>query len=188
MTMRHDLPCFLLSVGIAALLLAGQGASAQEIAVPNGSFEQATGGQPDQWTISGGTGGVVEGDAVDGGRCLRIDAAPDDTYYWRSEALPLEASTVYALRYWGKRLGEVGQGTTIAGPIFCNVDRGNMYEDWEEFVNIFMTPAAVDPDEAWIRLGHWHQTIPVCSTMFASTRSNLCTNRWTISSWATANR
>ncbi len=154
-------------------------AGAQEVPVPNPSFEELTAaGLPADWTLSGGTGSVSDVRVRQGNRCILVEGTGDkeSTNFWRSPNLPLIPGGVYSLRYMMRR--EEGQGVggcAITGMNVCNVDHPDVGEKWQEMRQIIAVPTA--PGDAWLRFGQWEakgkysfdavhlcQTIPVYRT------------------------
>lgn len=139
---------------IAMLLLSGSVVWGAPITVPNWSFEAGEDG-PLEWTLSGGQGEWLRGDAADGERAVAVVGDGEQDNHWRSAPLDLEPSTVYRLRFRGRNLGGQG-GTPVTGPVFCNRDLGTMPAAWTTYESIFMTPRTITADNSWLRMGQWH--------------------------------
>ena len=145
--------CILLLCALAAAPVA----PAQQVAVPNPSFEEVTAdGLPVGWTLSGGTGGVSDVRVRQGDRCLMVEGTgeKESSNFWRSTALPLEPGAVYSLHYLMRR--EEGQGVggcAITGTNLCNVDWPDVGGKWQEMRQIIAAPTV--SGEAWLRFGQW---------------------------------
>lgn len=126
----------------------------QVIEAPNASFEEGD-GAPTGWSLSGGEGKWLEGEASDGARSVQVTGTGADTNYWRSEPLSLEPSSVYMVTFDARGWGGAS-GTAISGPHFCNRDLGALPEDWESFSSVFVTPATFEAGMGWLRFGQWH--------------------------------
>jgi hypothetical protein len=132
-------------------------AGAQEVPVPNSSFEELTAdGLPVGWTLSGGTGGAYDVRVRQGKQCVQVRGTgeKENTSFWRSPNLSLEPGAVYSLRYLMRQ--EEGQGvggSAITGMNLCNVDWPDVGEKWQEMRQIIAAPTV--PGEAWLRFGQW---------------------------------
>jgi hypothetical protein len=153
------------SVGFAGLLLTlatvSYTVTAQVVPIPNHSFENVVETAPVGWSLSSGRGYVTSDCAADGQKALLVAGTGQDTNYWRTPDLPLEPSSVYALHFSARRFGRKSQGTPISGPVFCNVDHAWLGRDWQDFRDVFMTPASIRENRAWLRFGQWHEEQPV---------------------------
>ena len=142
-------------LSITVLLLAASAALGQTVGVPNPSFEEGSGTQPQGWTLVGGKGGWLDSGAADGKRAVAVTGAGDDNSYWRSGPLPMLPQTLYRLAFKARRVDGQG-GTPVTGPVFANRDLGEIPTEWKAYESIFTTPGKLPPDEAWLRFGQWH--------------------------------
>lgn len=146
---------FCRNVAMLSALLSGVALSAlgQELAVPNGSFEEADGGRPLHWTLVNGQGRLISEEPGDGAQSALIEGDPETTSYWKSQPVPLRPRSLYALHYKVKRIGE-GGGPPVAGPVFSNyvlysTDIGR----WNDRTLVFQTPDDLTPEGSWLRFG-----------------------------------
>lgn len=143
----------LFSIILALDLLALNPSWAQSLPLPNPSFEAGGEQTIAHWTLENGPGRPTTQDPGDGQRSALVQGDPDATSYWRSEPLPFEPRTLYAMRYLVKRTGE-GGGPPVAGPVFSNyVLYTTDLNQWNDFTLIFQTPDDLTPDRAWLRFG-----------------------------------
>jgi len=136
---------------VSALMLSfwSAGAVAQEVPIPNPSFELGR-EKPDGWFLEGGKGGW-EKEGHSGKRSISVTGNGSDSNYWRCEALPLEPDSVYRVSFFAKQEG--GDGCIISGLNSVNRDfRGTT--EWREFSFIFQTPS--DLKNSFIRFGQYH--------------------------------
>ncbi|MCX5685187.1 MAG: hypothetical protein NT049_16120, partial [Planctomycetota bacterium] len=112
------------------VLAAAQVAWGQTVAVPNPSFEEGA-DSPTGWTLQGGQGRWLTGDAADGKKAVVATGKgkSEGSSSWVSGPLPLAPSTVYRLRFQARSIGASG-GTPVSGPAFCNRDLGQIPEKW----------------------------------------------------------
>lgn len=138
------------------LILLGSPESAQPqvISLPNSSFEQGE-TTPEGWSLSSGQGEWLKGDDADGERAIAVTGNGDDSNYWRSASFPFAPSATYQIAFRARNL-DAAEGTPVTGPVFCNRDLGRIAAEWTEYRSIFVTPAAVDTGNAWVRFGQWH--------------------------------
>ena len=137
---------------ILALTVCGTVAAAQTIPVRNGSFDEDP--VADQtWSLSGGAGDWL---ADESGGAVSVTGMGDDTNHWRSEPLALEPSGLYQVRFRARALTAKGQGTAISGPVFSNRDLGVPPQEGQDYTTVFLAPANVSPESAWVRFGQWH--------------------------------
>jgi len=132
----------------------------QPVAVPNPGFEEGAVGRvgPSGWVLAGEGEWLGEGRAGEARADERSIAATgngDNTSYWRSDPLPLEADGVYQVSFYARSVAGEG-GTPITGPVFCNVDLGGIPEEWERYSSVFVAPHEVTEEVAWLRFGQWH--------------------------------
>ncbi len=146
MKLRHAVMCVLLPMATQAFC--------QVIEVPNASFEQGA-DKPTGWTLSGGQGRWLEGEAADGRRAIAATGSGEDSSYWRSGPIAFEPSALYRLRFRARNLDGQG-GTVISGPVFCNRDLGHIADEWRSYTSLIVTPAQIAPDASWLRFGQWH--------------------------------
>ncbi|HNV21987.1 MAG TPA: hypothetical protein PKM22_10070, partial [Candidatus Hydrogenedentes bacterium] len=106
----------------AAGIVAVPASLAQTVEVPNASFEAGQEG-PAGWTLSGGAGKWLDGEASGGARAIQVTGTGSDSNYWQSAPLALEPSSVYIVTFDARGWGG-GSGTAISGPHFCNRDLG----------------------------------------------------------------
>jgi len=125
----------------------------QVVEVPNPSFEAGE-TKPSGWTLSGGSGERLEGDAPDGQRCVSVTGSGKDSTYWRTGPLALAPSSIYRVEFKARSLGGAG-GTPITGPVFCNRDL-QFSEKWRSYSSVFFTPRDVKAAGPWLRFGQWH--------------------------------
>jgi len=128
---------------------------AQGVPVPNPSFEEGV-GQPVGWTFVGGNGSWLD-EGWESAHAVAVTGNGEDSTYWLSEPLALEANAVYVLRFHVRAIDGGGGGTPITGPGFCNRDLGEIPPDWTEFSSTFITPAQVDPEATRLRFGQWQR-------------------------------
>ena len=149
MIKRLSLPLLL-----SLLLGSPESAPSQKITLANPSFER---GQttPQSWSLSSGRGEWLKGDASDGERAITVTGDGEDNNYWRSASLPFAPTATYQIAFRARNLGAT-DGTPVTGPVFCNRDLGRIAAEWTEYRSIFVTPAAVDTGNAWVRFGQWH--------------------------------
>ena len=149
-------------------------AGAQQVAVPNPSFEELTAdGLPVGWTLSGGTGSASDVRVRQGNRCAVVQGTgeKESSNFWRTAALPLIPGGVYSLHYMMRREEAQGAGgSAITGMNVCNVDYPDVGEKWQEMRQIIAVPTA--PGEAWLRFGQWEakgkysfDAVRLCQTM-----------------------
>jgi len=147
------------SSGLALLMLAAaQVAWGQTVAVPNPSFEEGA-DSPAGWTLQGGQGRWLSGDAADGTKAVAASGRgkSEGSSSWRSAPLALAPSTVYRLRFQARGLGASG-GTATSGPACCNRDLARLPEKWTTFDSIFVTPRDPKPDDMRLCFGQWEVT------------------------------
>ena len=137
----------------AAGIVAVPASLAQTVEVPNASFEAGQEG-PAGWTLSGGAGKWLDGEASGGARAIQVTGTGSDSNYWQSAPLALEPSSVYIITFDARGWGG-GSGTAISGPHFCNRDLGALTESWQSYSSVFFTPATIGPGEGWLRFGQW---------------------------------
>jgi len=136
-------------VGLAAC---GLPVSAQNL-LTNPGFEQGSQG-PVGWRLEGGNQGQWASPGRQSRRCLSVTGEGKNSFYWRSEELPLEPGGVYRLRFWGRSEGEVSGGCVIAGLSRVNHDF-RFSDSWQPYSFVFTVPA--DGATDFIRLGQWEQ-------------------------------
>lgn len=154
----------------AVLAVAGGGLSAlaQEVIIPNASFEEGDAGTITHWVMEHGEGRPTTG-GQDGSRAALVAGDTGATSYWRSEALDFAPRSVYAMHFRAKRVGE-GGGPPVAGPVFSNLilystDIG----EWTDYTLIFQTPDDMTPERAWLRLGQ-ARMLEECTVEFDDVR------------------
>jgi hypothetical protein len=142
--------CVLFTAG----LLLWDGGAGAGLPVPNPAFEEGEEG-PEGWTLSGGAGAWLD-EGASGARSVAVTGTgkTGDTNYWRSKTLPLEAFSLYELRFQARRLDGAG-GNPISGPVFCNRDLNELSEEWRGYRSIFITPSDLSPGSSWLRFGQW---------------------------------
>jgi Glycoside hydrolase 123, catalytic domain/Glycoside hydrolase 123 N-terminal domain len=140
-----------LLIATAAMAVSGMALS---VTLPNPSFEEGQDG-PDGWTLSGGEGAWIEGAAADGRKAVVVRGDGKNNNYWRSAAIPFAPSSVYSVRFRARGIGG-SSGTPTTGPVFCNRDLGKIAGEWKSYASVFMTPATITPDQAWLKFGQWH--------------------------------
>ena len=151
------LPWRILTVCTILLLPLTSGVWAQNVPIANPSFEDGD-STPQHWTLSGGEGSLQKVEGASGKNAIVVKGTGEDSNFWRSEALPLEPSSLYRLRFRGRSLDATG-GVGMSGPMFCNRDLGSLRpEAWKDYTSYFMTPKNMTPEKAWIRFGQWHKT------------------------------
>jgi hypothetical protein len=141
------------------LALCGYAAGAQTISILNSTFEADPSVGPG-WSLSGGVGEWLSGDSVTD-RSIAVTGTGDDTNYWRTDVLSLEPTTLYQVRFRARALSAAGGGTAISGPVFCNRDLGVPPQEGQEYATVFLAPANLTTELAWLRFGQWHMTGPV---------------------------
>ena len=134
--------------------LAPLSALATAPAVPNPSFEDGARGAPDAWTLSGGNGSWISGDAASGTRFIAVCGSGEDSNYWRGVAAGLQPGKTYLLTFRARGQGLSG-GTAVTGPAFCNRDIGHPPAGWRTYTSVFMTPTAASRDPGELRFGQW---------------------------------
>ncbi|MBE3097466.1 MAG: DUF4091 domain-containing protein [Planctomycetes bacterium] len=138
---------------VAWVLVAAAAARAQTVPVPNPSFEEGR-DQPAGWSLSGGEGRWLDSAAADGRRAVAVTGKGDDSNFWRSGPLALDAGGVYLLRFKVRRDGT--GGTPVSGPPFANRDLGDVPDEWKTCESVFAVPADLKPDAAYVRFGQWN--------------------------------
>jgi hypothetical protein len=128
---------------------------AQGVPVPNPSFEKGA-GQPVGWTFVGANGSWLE-QGWESRRSIAATGNGQDSTYWLSGPVALEANSIYVLRFHARAIDGGGGGTPITSPGFCNRDLGEIPSVWMEFNSTFVTPAQVDPDSTRLRFGQWQR-------------------------------
>ncbi len=123
-----------------------------DVPVPNASFEEGD-STPAGWTLTRGDGGFVTPGAV-GERAIMVSGDGKTDNAWLSAPLPLEADTVYRLRFQARRV-RGGSGLPVSGPLFCNCDLGSLSEQWTRCESYFITPRHLDPEQTRLRMGQW---------------------------------
>ncbi len=126
---------------------------AQTVDVPNASFEEGQDG-PAAWTLSGGSGQWLDGEASSGSRAIQVTGTSDSSNFWRSGPIALEPSSVYMVKFDARNWGGSG-GTAITGPSFCNRDLGALTGEWKPYSSVFFTPEKEAPGEEGLRFGQW---------------------------------
>jgi hypothetical protein len=126
--------------------------SAQQVPVPNPSFEVGQ-GQPAGWALEG-TGEWAQGGS-EGERAIAAQGDGASTSFWRSPPLSLRPGGLYLLRFMA-RGAEGGGGTPTSGPVFCNRDLGDLASDWGEQNSVFRAPDSLEASRSWLRFGQWH--------------------------------
>ncbi len=141
-------------LALAAVLAFASVAAAGTIDVPNPSFEKGKDG-PEGWTLSGGEGTWLQGNAARGSRAIAVTGDGRDSFAWYSAPLPLKPRTVYRLRFQARNAGGHG-GTPVSGPGFCNRDLGSLPGRWKRYASVFVTPRTLERERARLRFGQWH--------------------------------
>ncbi len=136
----------------APLLLLSLPVLAQQVAIPNPSFEDGA-GQPIGWKCQG-TGQWLDRLGAAGNRAIAAMGNGKGSSAWTSDQIAFEPSSLYLLRFKAKSIDAAG-GTAISGPSFANRDLGHVDKEWKSFETAFLSPAKVRPDESFIRFGQW---------------------------------
>lgn len=100
--------CLILAASLSLLgvspVMPTSPAQAYSITVPNSSFEQSTGGIPDQWTLDppprAQSAAVSDAHAHSGSYALRVDDPADNSVLMRSATIPAEAGEHYTAGGW----------------------------------------------------------------------------------------
>lgn len=134
-------------------LLVASAIGSQSVTVLNPGFEEAVGGQPVGWTLSGGEGAWVPL-GREGGHCVQVTGTGDSNY-WRSDELPFAPGALYRVSVWMRTGSDTAGGCIITGPSFANRDY-NVGESWERQTFVFSVPE--EPlNKGFLRFGHWEK-------------------------------
>lgn len=141
-------------VCISLLSLTAHMAGAQQLPVPNPSFESGI-DAPDGWVLSRGEGIWLE-EGTAGQRALGVvgTGADRDANFWVSTDIPMKPDTVYRLRFHARHVKGIN-GSLFTGPAFNNRDLPEMTGEWQRFTTYFSTPAVIPPDQSHLRFGQW---------------------------------
>lgn len=143
---------FALAVSISAGFAAGQ-----VVETVNASFEEeAANGMPAGWTLSGGSGGTLAGEAADGGRSLWVQGTGEreTQTFWRSADISLASGQTYMLRFLARRDGEGSHpGSAVMGTDAFNVDRYDLTDRWQPVELVFAAPHR--DGASFLRFGQW---------------------------------
>ncbi|MFO7774247.1 MAG: DUF6067 family protein, partial [Candidatus Hydrogenedentota bacterium] len=133
---------------LGALVLVGEAASAQEIALP--PLDEVN--MEEGWRLSEGEG---EAFVEDGEPILSVTGEGDNFNFWRTPDLDLEPGALYQVRF-SVRGENVTSGSAVTGPAFSNRDIATPGEEWRQVTSYFMAPDPLPPGGAWLRFGQWH--------------------------------
>ncbi|MGA2497089.1 MAG: glycoside hydrolase domain-containing protein [Tepidisphaeraceae bacterium] len=136
----------------AFLLLLTLPALAQQIAVPNPSFEEGT-DRPAGWKCEG-TGQWLDSGAATGKHAIAATGNGKGSSVWVSDKIAFEPSSLYLLRFKARSI-DATSGTAISGPPFANRDLGHLDKEWKSFETPFFTPDQIQPGESFLRFGQW---------------------------------
>lgn len=132
-------------------------AAAQVVETVNPSFEEgAANGLPAGWTLSGGSGGTLAGEAADGGHSLWIQGTGEreTQTFWRSADISLAPGQTYMLRFLTRRDGEGSHpGSAVMGTDAFNVDRYDLTDRWQPVELVFAAPHR--NGDSFLRFGQW---------------------------------
>ncbi|MEW6358700.1 MAG: glycoside hydrolase domain-containing protein [Planctomycetota bacterium] len=139
-----------LRIALGILLLVAGVSSAEQVNLPNASFESGK-DKPDGWSLEGGKGKWEDGGRT-GEKCISVTGTGEDSGYWRCDAMPLKPNAVYRVRFFTK--SDAPGGCIITCSSFVNRDF-SAGKDWEEKSFIFRTPSEIK--DGFIRFGQWHK-------------------------------
>ncbi|MFI5379384.1 MAG: glycoside hydrolase domain-containing protein [Tepidisphaerales bacterium] len=128
---------------------------AQQIPIPNPSFEEGT-DKPAGWKCDG-TGQWLDSGAAAGKRAVAATGNGQGSSVWVSDKIAFEPSSLYLLRFKARSIDASG-GTAISGPPFANRDLGHLDNEWKAFETAFFTPDQIQPAESFLRFGQWEVT------------------------------
>ena len=127
---------------------------AQNLVVPNASFETGANNLPQSWTPGGKGLTAWENTGHSGNHSISVSAtAAGESLYWSCNTLTLKPLTLYQFSFWSKHEGD-SDGSIVSGLSGVNHDFPVGNSTWTQHSFVFLTPDKTDG--LYLRLGQWN--------------------------------